>query len=452
MKKKYTITILVIVALSLVIKTHYPKLYIATGYGAKCMASGIFVAGRDPLSVKDLDLDYSIVKFTRSKIDFQNKTVTTSFWGLFPQTAVYRNGLGCTLIDDLPLDSVKNLTAVLPVDYRVGVWQQPWPTGDKIKDTVFHEIDRSKLNAAISNAFINLGEKERRTAAVVIVYKGEIVGEKYWTDKGINSDTRLWGWSMNKSILNALVGIMVRQGKLDMNASAPVREWISDQRREITMNDLMHMCSGLKWDEDYGTAANTTNMLFREPDCYKSAIRAPLNKKPGTEWVYSSGTANIISGIIRKTIHNDSEYYAFPYRELFNKTGMASMMLEADVAGNFVGSSFAYANARDWARFGLLYYNNGVWQGDTILPQGWVNYTRTPSLVSKGKFGALFWLNKAHQLPDAPEDTYSCQGYRGQRIFIIPSRHLVVVRLGFSEKYFDHNKFLKEILESIVQK
>ncbi len=448
MKRRFIIIVLIITVLTLILLTQYPKLYIATGYGAKCMSSGVFVAGRDPLSVKDQDLDYSIVKFTRNKIDFQNKIVTTSFWGLAAQTAVYHSGLGCTLIDDIPLDSVKNQSVVLTANQRSEVWHQPWPIGDRLKDTLFPEIDTSKLNITISNAFQNPKGKEKRTAAIVIVYKGEIVGEKYWSEKGITSNTRLWGWSMNKSILNALTGIMIKQGKLDLYVTAPVHEWLSDRRHEITLNDLMHMSSGLKWNEDYGTAANTTNMLFREPNCYKSAVSAPFHKKPGTEWSYSSGTANVISGIIRKTINNDKEYYAFPYRDLFNKIGMTSMILEADASGNFVASSYGYATARDWARFGLLYDKDGIWQGDTILPPQWVNYSRTPAPASNGKYGALFWLNKAHQLPDVPEETYSCQGHRGQRIFIIPSRHLVMVRLGFSDKYFDHNEFLKEILES----
>ena len=128
------------------------------------------------------------------------------------------------------------------------------------------------------------------------------------------------------------------------------------------------------------------------------------------------------------------------------------MILETDVAGNFVGSSYGYATARDWARFGLLYYNNGIWKNDTILPKGWVDYTRKPCTVSGGKYGAQFWLNVSKSLPDAPDDMYYCDGHRGQRIFIIPSRNLVVVRLGFSEEGFDHNKFLKEILESIHTK
>lgn len=451
MKRRLTIFILIGIALAWIIESQYPKLYIGTGYGAKSLASGIFISGREPIIIKDQDLNYSIVKYTTSKIDFVNKTVTTSYWGLAPQTAVYRKGLGCCLIGDKPLDSVKNVSFAVPVVREGGVWKKPWPEGDKLKDTLFSEINRPKLDSVINDAFKSIGEKSKRTAAVVVLYKGELVGEKYWDVREINSETRLWGWSMNKSIMNALVGILVRKGKLDLNASAPVPEWLSDQRRNITIGDLMHMSSGLKWNEDYGGATNTTKMLFRDPDCYKTAISAPLEKRPDTEWKYSSGTANIISGIIRSTIHNDNEYLAFPYRELFNKIGAASMIMETDIAGNFVGSSFGYATARDWARFGLLYYNNGVWKGDTILPKGWVDYTRTTAKASNGKYGAMFWLNKAHQLPNAPDDTYSCQGHRGQRIFIIPSRYLVVVRLGFSEDQFDHNQFLKGILSSITK-
>lgn len=452
MKRKYTIWILIIIALILIGISQYPKLYIASGYGAKALASGIFVAGREPRLVKDEDLNYSIIKYTTNKIDFENKTVTTSFWGLAKQTAIYRKGLGCCLIGDLPINSVTNVSAVLPAIQQTGVWKKPWPEGDKIKDTIFSEINRTRLDSVINSAFLSEGENLKRTAAVIVVYKGELVGEKYWQAKEINAGTRLWGWSMNKSIMNALIGILVKQGKLDLNASAPVTEWLTDKRRNITINDLMHMSSGLKWDEAYGGSSNTTKMLFREPDCYKSAIIAPFRKNPDTEWKYSSGTVNILSGIIRSTIKDDKEYHAFPYKELFNKNGMASMVMEADPAGNFVGSSFGYASARDWARFGLLYYNNGVWKGDTILPKGWVDYTRTPASASDGKYGALFWLNLAHQLPDAPDDTYSCQGHRGQRIFIIPSRNLVIVRLGFSEEYFDHNEFLKSILASIATK
>ncbi len=444
MKKRLAISIGIVIILSGVIISQYPKLYIATGYGAKCLASGVFLAGREPAEVIDQDLDFSIVKYTSSKIDYEKKTVSTSFWGYFTQTAIFREGLGCCLINDIPVDSLSNRKVLLPKANSAGLWKVPWPDGDKLKDTIFSEMDQSKLDSAISSAF----DDEKRTAAVVVVYKGELVGEKYWREKGINEDTRMWGWSMNKSIVNALLGILVREGRLDVNASAPITEWLTDRRRDITIAELMHMSSGLKWDENYGTASDATNMLFRKTDSYKLSVSAPFGKEPNLIWMYSSGTANILSGIIRTTIKNDMEYYSFPYKELFQKTGMYSMVLEADAAGTFVGASYGYATARDWARFGLLYYRDGVWNKDSILPKGWIDFTRTPVKASEGKYGALFWLNEAHQLKDAPPDTYSCQGHRGQRVFIIPSRNLVVVRLGFSQEHFNQNLFLKGILSS----
>jgi len=444
MKKRIGISLGLVIILSWVIITQYPKLYIATGYGAKCLASGVFLAGREPQDVIDQDLNFSILRYTTSKIDYEKKTVSTSYWGHFKQTALYREGLGCCLINEISADSLLKEKISLPKTNAVALWKIPWPDGDKVKDTLFSEMNKARLDSTINSAF----DDEKRTAAVVVVYKGELVGEKYWKEKGIAEDTRLWGWSMNKSIVNALLGILVRKGTIDVNASAPVTEWLSDNRRNITITDLMHMSSGLKWNENYGTASNATNMLFRQADSYKSSISAPFGKNPDMIWMYSSGTANILSGIIRNTIKNDQEYYSFPYKELFYKTGMYSMVLEADGAGTFVGASYGYATARDWARFGLLYYRNGVWNGDSILPKGWTDFTRFPAKASGGKYGALFWLNEAHQLKDAPVDTYSCQGHRGQRIFIIPSRNLVVVRLGFSQEKFNQNEFLKGILSS----
>jgi CubicO group peptidase (beta-lactamase class C family) len=442
MRKRIGIISLIVILLSWGIITQYPKLYIATGYGAKCLASGVFLAGRDPQKVIEQDLNFSIIRYTSSKIDYEKKMVSTSFWGYFTQSAIYREGLGCCLINNTPLDSLMKKRFSLPGHDSDAVSKIPWPNGDRVKDTLFLELNKSRLDSTINSAF----DEEKRTAAVVVVYKGEMVGEKYWKEKGINQDTRLWGWSMNKSIVNALLGILVKKGKINVNESAPVPEWMADQRRNITISELMRMSSGLKWDESYGSASDATNMLFRQSDSYKSSISAPFSKEPDLIWMYSSGTANILSGLIRNTIKNDRDYYMFPYEELFYKTGMYSMVLEADGAGTFVGASYGYANARDWARFGLLYYRNGVWNGDTILPKGWVDFTRTPAKASGGKYGALFWLNHAHQLKDAPVDTYSCQGHRGQRVFIIPSRNLIVVRLGFSQENFNQNEFLKEIL------
>jgi CubicO group peptidase (beta-lactamase class C family) len=448
-RRKILIPILVVAALIIIAWSQYPKLYLATGYGAKSMATAVFVAERDPLLVKLTDLNYSIVKYTKSAVDYEKKSVTTSFWGMAKQTAVYRDGFGCCLIGDRSADSLHRATFVPPVNRREGVWKLAWPNGDLPKDTIYSEVDTIQLKSAINAAFDNSNEYIKRTAAVVVIYKGELIAEKYDKELGITPDTRIWGWSMTKSIMNAMAGVLTRQGKLNVKAVAPVPQWSNDRRRDITINDLMHMSSGLKWDEDYSDVSSATNMLYRSADSYKVAIDVPYQKKPDTEWKYSSGTTNILSGIMRTLIGNDQLYHDFPYKEIFNKIGITSMILETDAAGNFVGSSYGYANARDWARFGLLYYNDGVWKGDTILPKGWVAYTRTSAVASKGEYGAQFWLNKSKKLPDAPEDMFMCNGHRGQRVFIIPSRKLVVVRLGFSEDAFDQNEFIKGILAAI---
>ena len=451
-KRKYLIPSLIVVAVIVIGISQYPKLYIATGYGAKTMATAVFVSGRDPLVVQMIDLNYSIVKYTRSKVDFNNKTVTTSFLGLAKQTAVYREGFGCCLVGTSPLDSLQKSNFSLPLLKRNGLWRTAWPDGDRLKDTIFPEIDTLQLKKVVNSAFGPSSQDKRWTAAVVVLYKGELVAEKYAGEFGVTPDTRIWGWSMTKSIMNAMAGVLSREGKLNINAMAPVSQWLQDRRRDITINDLMNMSSGLKWDEDYGDVSPVTNMLYRSADSYRSAIEVPYKEKPGKEWKYSSGTTNILSGIFRTLIGKDQTYHEFPYREIFNKIGISSMILETDEAGNFVGSSYSNATARDWARFGLLYYNDGVWKGDTILPKGWVNYSCTPGVASKGEYGAQFWLNRSKKLPDVPEDLFFCDGHRGQRVFILPSRNLVVVRLGYSGEGFDFNDFLKGILNSIKRK
>lgn len=412
------------------------------------MASGIFVAGRDPQMVKENDLDYSIVKYTTSKINYEEKSVTTTLFGLASQKAIYREGFGCSLVGEQQ-SIYSSIAYSRQKSNIVQTWKLPWPDGDAIYDTVFPEINTRILRASVDNAFDRPGMKIKRTAAVVVIYKGKLVAEQYWKEQSITPETRLWGWSMNKSIVNAMAGVLVKQKKLSLDALAPVEEWINDKRREIRINDLLHMSSGLKWNEDYGDVSDVTSMLYRERDCYQYAIGFPYEMDPDTKWKYSSGTTNILSGIIRKTLNNDKIYFDFPYHEIFNKIGMSSMVLETDASGNFVGSSYGYATARDWAKFGQLYLQDGTWKGDTIFAPGWVHYTQLPAKAANGKYGAFFWLNRNRELPDAPIDMFSCEGHRGQRVFIIPSQQMVVVRLGFAEDKFDHNQFLKEILSAI---
>jgi CubicO group peptidase (beta-lactamase class C family) len=261
---------------------------------------------------------------------------------------------------------------------------------------------------------------------------------------------------MAKSVTAALIGILVKEGKLKVKIPAPVPEWQkpNDSRHAITLEQLLQQTSGLQFEENYTKASEATNMLFKRGDMAAFAAQRPLQYKPGTVFNYSSGNSNILSRVIRQTL-GESAYHSFPYEGLFYKIGMYSAILEPDASGTFVGSSFMYATARDWARFGMLYYNNGVWNGKQILPDGWVKKTSFPSAADSQKhYGYQFWLNGFDKknlskriYADVPPDMYFADGFGGQEVYIIPSKKLVVVRLGLHS--FDENGLLKSIIECV---
>jgi CubicO group peptidase (beta-lactamase class C family) len=189
-------------------------------------------------------------------------------------------------------------------------------------------------------------------------------------------------------------------------------------------------------------------MLFIAEDMTKSQIIKPLVGKPNNTWNYSSGTTNLLSGILRKQFKTHQEYLDFWYSALIDKIGMNSMIVESDMAGNFVGSSYSWATTRDWAKFGLLYLHNGNWNGEQLFAPNWAKYVATPTNGSNGKYGAHFWLNANGDFPDVPRDFYRCSGYQGQMVAIFPSQDMVVVRMGLSEE-FDFNGFLSEVVGSV---
>jgi CubicO group peptidase (beta-lactamase class C family) len=294
-------------------------------------------------------------------------------------------------------------------------------------------------SAYIGNAF-----------AFMVLHKGFPVAEAYKPQ--FNRKTKFLSWSMAKSFTNALVGILVKQGKLDINQTAGFEQWKNDERSKITLNNLLQMQSGLKWNENYGTRSDVTLMLHCESDMSRFAIEKKSAYSPGTYYYYSSGTTNIVSYLIRRQFSNDSLYYTFPHTQLFNKTGMPDIVFEVDPTGTRVGSSYLYATARDYARFALLYQNDGVFNGERILPEGWVKYSTSVASASNGEYGSFFWLNKGRTLPSVPEDMYMCVGHDGQRIYIMPGQELVVVILGYSPTSkggMDFDRLLKDILNTL---
>ena len=208
------------------------------------------------------------------------------------------------------------------------------------------------------------------------------------------------------------------------------------------------MNSGLEWEEDYGKISDVTKMLFQAEDMSQSQIEKPAKYKPNSHWNYSSGTTNLLSGILRKQFKTHQEYLDFWYSALIDKIGMHSMIVETDMAGNFLGSSYSWATTRDWAKFGLLYLHKGNWNGEQLFDESWAKYVATPTNTSNGIYGGHFWLNAGGDYPDVPRDMYRCSGYQGQMIFIVPSADLVVVRMGLSED-FDFNGFLSGIVGSL---
>ncbi len=422
---------------------NYPKLTIISGYAAKNMASSVFIAGRSESAVEANDHQVPLITFATTEEAPDGKRATASVWGLQKRTAVCREGLGCALV---PKGEKAAGAGLVP--RRIQTTDTlPFPFGrGEANDTLFPEIDYVQLEAAVSRAFEDNTKQRSRT--LLIAYKNHILRERY--DDGFDKDTPILGWSMTKSVLATLFGILEHQGTLDLQSPAPVSEWSGDARADITLDHLLRMQSGLAWEEDYTAISDVTRMLFLEADMPAVQREKEAIAKPTEVWNYSSGTSNLLSGILRGQFATEQEYLDFPYAELIDKTGMHSMLLETDVAGNFVGSSYGWASTRDWARFGLLYLNEGLWNGERIFGPEWVAYVTRPTAHSDGRYGAHFWLNAGGIYPGVPRDLYSANGYQGQYVFIIPSLDLVIVRTGLAEPPdFELKAFLQAVVKAI---
>jgi len=401
---------------------------IGAAYKAKVLCSVVFGSGRavDPDNLEEVSADsYRLMRLFRWRVDHQARSVTASLAGFPPRTAVFRGDAGITAAPS--------------------TWQTApaSPALDRVVAAAFLEPDRRRL---------------RRTRAILVVQDGRIVAERY--APGFGEATRFAGWSMTKSVLGALVGVLVGEGRLSLRDVELMPGWRRpDPRAAITLEDLLRMRSGLGFSEEYADlASDVIEMLFNQDDAAAYAASRPLIATPGTEWSYSSGTTNILSAIVRRSI-GDADYPSWPRRALFAPLGMQGALMEPDISGTFVASSFMLATARDWARFGQLYLQDGVWDGRRLLPEGWVSFGTTPTPQSPdGIYGAHWWLGLKPELGGGsavaarlPPDTFFAVGHEAQVLTVIPSRRLVVVRLGLSI-YIDawnHAAFLSELLDAL---
>lgn len=437
------IGLLLVLAVVVTLAFQYPKLTIISGYAAKNMASTAYLAKRSPESIQSQDHNVPLIALSSTEYRSGDHTAEASVGGLKKRRAICRDGVGCAL---LPESDDKGTYPALKPERTLPRSPAPYPYGDgNPADTVFPEVIYSKLAEALDQAFRD--PDKQRTRTVAVLYKDHLLAERY--ADGFDADTRILGWSMTKSITATLFGIRVYQGQLRVEDAVDWAPWKGDPRSEITYDDLLRMQSGLAWDEDYGSISDVTRMLFLSEDMTTVQPAKEAVAAPGAIWNYSSGTSNFLSGLLRQELGDDQQYLNFPYRELIDRIGMSSMLLETDLSGHFVGSSYGWASTRDWARFGLLYLRRGNWAGDRLFDPAWVDYVTRPTEHSDRQYGAHFWLNAGGKYPDAPRDLYSANGYQGQFVFIIPSRDLVVVRTGLAESPdFDVNAFLGKLMEA----
>lgn len=460
MKKIIALVLVIVVAAVIyLLNTALPS---ATGYASKYLCSQVFVAGRDAGFVFENEIQpmHPLFAMLENTLDAEKQTVTSAAFGFWqPLTAMYRPGFGCTLMIDTTREELLAQTqGATPQDPPK--MAEPWPMGEQIPaDSIPEGVDLAKLQEVLEEAFQEPGtDTLRNTQAIVVVYRGNIIAEKYHPQ--FTPQTPMIGWSMSKTVMGALVGILAKQGKLKLDEPAPVLLWknANDGRNEVTLDQLMRMSSGLEFEEKYDPATDATLMLYESKSMGDYAASKPLAHAPDTVFHYSSGTTNILSQIVRDATGGTLvRANNFIRQELFDPLGAKTSLIEPDASGSPSGSSYMFASPRDWARVGLFLIQNGVWNEESILPEGWVAYMKTPTpAAEKEQYGAQLWLNARkndYQIyPSLPEDMVYLGGYNEQIVAIFPSHDLVVVRLGVTlDDSWDVEDFLRKILEALPQ-
>jgi len=415
----------------------------ANGYAAKYLCSLTYTSKLDPLKGMQLYIKpmHFLFRGVVPEIDTASKEVTARFFGfLRPRTAVWREGCGCTLLVNNAAEELRSrhdLPHVLVG--TIDTLDALWPAGILVsRDSLLDKVNWSTIDSILDEAMRETTDDpalRNNTLALVVAWKGQIIGERY--ADGVNENTSLLGWSAAKSITASLTGVMVQNHGLDITLPVGLPEWDHDERKGITINHLLRMESGLDFEEDYMPLADATKMLYESTDMGVFAAAHPSAAGPGERWTYSSGTSNVLADILYSRIGGTpAALHHLAYDEFFNQLGITTAVFEHDESDAFVGSSYLYMSARDWLRVCKLYMDDGVWNGERILPKGWVKYALTPApQATNACYGAHIWLNAAtdpadRKLPGLPPDSYYFKGFQGQWIVGIPSKDIMVARLG----------------------
>lgn len=383
---------------------------------------------------------------------------STTAFGLLKQSArflgVYR---GCALVGTTPHGpEPPRQRKFLNED------SEAWPVGNAVD--LSRDDDQAELAVSVDVAFEPYKMGDYNTRELVVVQNGKVVYE--WYAPGFTSETALLGWSMSKTLMASLIGIRIGEGALSLSDKAVkwFPEWAIGNRSEIKIDDLLTMQSGLQWHEGYSIASGeVVPMVFKDESCSERPRKSLAAVPAGTAFSYASGTTNLLSEILRANMRYDEAYWTYPSRMLFEPIGARSMVMEVDRVGTFNAAAFSYATARDWARIGLLFLNDGVWiDGKRVLPTGWVKYATTPRSTSHGVYGAHFWLGGTQVNPDdidydqdlqaharasrrLSKTTFTMTGFAGQFVSVIPEKNTVIVRLARDFKRINYGELISNI-------
>jgi CubicO group peptidase (beta-lactamase class C family) len=258
---------------------------------------------------------------------------------------------------------------------------------------------------------------------------------------------------MAKSLTATMAGVLAKDGFWNLDSKLPIEDWKGSPREAITLENALNMATGLEWVEDYGTVSPATKMLYSSNNMGERAASYPLEFEPGEFWEYSSGTTNILSYVMTEAFDSQAEYLAFPYERIFKPLGAETFVLETDASDHFVGSSYGYASARDWAKLGQLFLNKGNMYGEQIIDTAWVEFCSTPLPESENIYGGHFWFPHARGQEGYRPNDYAMDGFQGQTVSIHPEDEMVIVRLGvmYEESDFDFGNWVKEIREVLDQ-
>jgi CubicO group peptidase (beta-lactamase class C family) len=406
------------------------------GY-AKVLCSAVFVSGRAPDEAFENSGFFLFPEDRRAGLTYavdRDRKLVRMTHGAITRTAKYYGEQGCIIH---PADHDGIYFTPVPVRSRLpDAARQPWPMGDAPSaEPLPAGIDRDRLDKAVDAAF---ADPEALTAAFVVVYKGRIVAERYMP--GITKDTQLESWSMGKSLTATLFALLVKEGVYRLEDPVPVPEWRApgDPRGAIRIVDLLHMSSGLKFiagqDPDYTPDKgypDHTLIYTGAIDAFRHSMTRPLQFPPNTEGRYRNSDPLMVGWLIKEAVtKRGEEYLTYPQRAFFDRIGIRRQVLETDPYGNFLMSGYDYGTARNWARIGLLYLQDGMWRGERMLPEGWAKFVSTPAPAWKRPvYGGLFWVN-GDGAWNVPKSAYFANGAGGQRTFVIPTHDLVVVRMG----------------------